>query len=65
VAAKRGRQENHVGVCVAAIVGGLIAAVIGFLAIGGAIGATVGGAGLGAGAIGLWGAISGNTPRLF
>ena len=51
--------------CVAAIVGGLIAAVIGFLAIGGAIGATVGGAGLGAGAIGLWGAISGNTPRLF
>jgi len=40
-------------------------ALIGFFAIGGALGVTVGGAGLGVGAIGLWGATSGNTPRWF
>jgi hypothetical protein len=42
-------------------VGGLVFALIGFFMIGGAIGATVGGAGV----MGLWGAISGQTPRLF
>jgi hypothetical protein len=65
VAANPGRQKNHVGVCAAAIVGGLVFALIGFFMIGGAIGATVGGAGIGAGVMGLRGAISGQTPRLF
>ena len=52
-------------VCALAIVVGVGLALAGIVAVGGAIGAVVGGAGFGIAAVGLFGALTGKTPRLF
>jgi hypothetical protein len=60
-----GRRENHGVLCALAILVGVGLALVGFIAIGGAIGYVLGGCGLGLGAVGLRGALTGETPRLF
>jgi hypothetical protein len=60
-----GRRANHTLVCASAIVAGLVLVALGFLVVGGVIGWVVGGAGVGAVAVGFRGVLTGETPRLF